>query len=358
MQNWQTGILFIAAVQGILLSCALLWPYEKRHASRFFLGLVLLVFSLELLNAWGMQVGYHHSKNVLPFWLVESYLLIPPSCCFFIKYNTDPSFKFQKKHLLFYAPAIIEIVAETTQYIRYSLGAPVTNLIHIKAWWFFTEIFPVLWIGWVLVLGARKFRGLARQKASPVVFTGLHPAKLLSIFILLTLLTVLWVADAILLLPVFTAIELVLVMLLFTLSFLSYTQTAFFDVVKGTKIKLPAQPVFTAYNDTLELSRLQGAFEQTGLHRKPKLTLEELAGELDLPVRYVSYLINTYHSSNFHQYINTWRVQEVIRKINDPAERHKTLVALALESGFSSKSAFNQVFKTHTGKSPSQYFTE
>jgi AraC-like DNA-binding protein len=358
MKTWQTGMLLVAAVQGILLSLALLWPGNKKHASRYFLGLVLLVFSLELLNAWGIQVGYHHAKNVLPFWLVESYLLIPPSCWFFILYNTSPAFKFQQKHLLFYAPAAIEIVAETTQYIRYSFGTPVINLIHIKAWWFFTEIFPVLWMGGVLVTGAQKLIALARQKASPAAFTGLHPAKLLSIFILLTLLTVLWVADAILQLPVFTAVEFILVLLLFTLSFLSYTQAAFFDVVKGTKIKLPAQPVFNAYNDTLELSRLQGAFEQTGLHRKPKLTLEELAGELDLPVRYVSYLINTYHAANFHQFINTWRVQEVIRKINDPAERHKTLLALALESGFSSKSAFNQVFKTHTGKSPSQYVSE
>lgn len=356
MKNWQTGILFVAAVQGLLLSLALVGPGKNKHASRYFLGIVLLVFAIELLNAWGIQVRYHHVKNAFPFWIIGSYLLIPPSCYFFIRTNTDHAYKFRKKDLLYYIPAAIEIAAEFTQYIYNSFSAQQFNLIHITVWWFMTEIFPVLWLIGVLLWGGQKLRLLARSNASPVSFTGLHPAKLLSVFILLALLTVLWVGDAILQLPVFPAVELVLILLLFTLSFLSYTQGAFFDVVKVGQRKLPAQPVFAAYNDTVELNKLQRAFEQKGLYKKPKLTLEELAGELDLPVRYVSYLINTYHAGNFHYYINTWRVQEVIRKINDPAERHKTLLALALESGFSSKSSFNQVFKDHTGKSPSQYF--
>lgn len=358
MESLQTGILLIASAQGIFLSMALLWPHNKNHASRFFLGLVLFVFSLELLNVWGMQVHYHSGRHVIPFWLVESYLLVPPSCWFFILYNISPDFKFRKKHLLLYIPAVIEILAETTIYIYNLSGTEVISLINIKAWWFATEIFPVLWMIAVLAWGGRKLVVQARQWARPAAFTGLHPARLLAVFILLTLLTLLWVADALLQLPVFTAVEFVLVLVLFTLSFLFYTQSTFFNVAEGIKNRLPVQPAFTTYNDKLELNRLQEAFEQTGLHRKPKLTLEELAGELDLPVRYVSYLINTYHSANFHYFINTYRVQEVIRKINDPAERHKTLLALAQESGFSSKSSFNQVFKAHTGKSPSQYGKE
>lgn len=358
MQNWQTGILLVPAVQGVLLSVTLIGHHGKKHTSGIFLGIILWVLSLELLNAWSIQVHYPQSGHVWPFWLIGSYLLVPPACWFFIRYNTEDGFKFGQKHLWYFLPAAIEIVGESAVYIRNQFSASVFNLIHIKAWWFVTEIFPALWLVGVLVLGARKLFALARQKASPAAFTHLHPAKLLAVFILLTLLTVLWVADAVLQLPVFTTIEFIIIVVLFTLSFLSYTQSSFFDIPRIVKNKLPAQQVFSGYNDGQELKRLQWVFEQAGLHKKPKLTLEELAGELDLPVRYVSYLINTYHSANFHHFINTWRVQEVIRKINDPAERHKTLLALALESGFSSKSSFNQVFKTHTGKSPSQYFTE
>jgi AraC-like DNA-binding protein len=99
---------------------------------------------------------------------------------------------------------------------------------------------------------------------------------------------------------------------------------------------------------------LELAFVEQKLHRQPKLSLEELAGQLKLPERYVSHLINVYHHGNFHNYVNGWRVKEVIEKINDPAEQHKTLLALALEAGFNSKSSFNQIFKSHTGRTPSE----
>jgi AraC-like DNA-binding protein len=364
MESWQTGILLIAAAQGIFLGLAMLLPNAKKHVSRVFLGIILLVLSLELLNVWGMQVGYHHSQKLIPFWLIESYLLIPPSCWLFVLSNTSTGFTFRKKHVLLYLPALIEILTESITYIHNQYSTAPIGLLNIKAWWLATEILPALWMLVVMVGSARKLLARARQQAKPASFTGLHPARLLSIFILLALLTVLWVADAVFQLPVFTAIEFVLVLVLFTLSFLSYAQLPFFEVAPVVKVtpaiknKQPVQPVFAAWNDQQELDRLRFAFEEAGLHKRSKLSLEELAGELDLPTRYVSYLINTYHAANFHHYINAWRVQEVIRKINDPAERHKTLLALALESGFSSKSSFNQVFKDHTGRSPSQYFRE
>jgi AraC-like DNA-binding protein len=41
--------------------------------------------------------------------------------------------------------------------------------------------------------------------------------------------------------------------------------------------------------------------------------------------------------------------------MKDPQVQHKTLVALAMEAGFNSKSTFNQVFKMQTGMTPSEY---
>ncbi len=88
-----------------------------------------------------------------------------------------------------------------------------------------------------MIGSARKLLTCARQQAKPAAFSGLHPARLLSIFILLALLTVLWVADAVFQLPVFTAIEFVLVLVLFTdISFLSYAQLPFFEVAPVVKI--------------------------------------------------------------------------------------------------------------------------
>jgi AraC-like DNA-binding protein len=156
-------------------------------------------------------------------------------------------------------------------------------------------------------------------------------------------------------LPIFKLLEGVLAVFLFALGYIGYFKPAFFEVPALVKEKPAEGGTFPHYHDQQELQRLAAMFEQKAIHTRSKLSLEELAAELKLPARYVSYLINTYHQANFHYFVNSYRVKEVIRKINNPAEQHKTLLALALESGFNSKSTFNEVFKNHTGQSPSQY---
>lgn len=354
MKSWHTGLLLIAAVQGLLLGVTMLLPGKLKHRSGVYLGIIILVLALELLTAWSIQSGYHHSPQVIPFWLLESYLFLPAAAWLFLKSNLVTDFRPRPRQLLLFVPGMIEVVTESAGYI-YNLSAvhPIA-LLRIKAWWLATEMLPVAWMVVVLIAGGRLLLQRARQEQSIAAF-GLHPARLLSIYGLLALLVVLWIADAVLLWPVFPAVALLLVLVLFTLSLVSYTQNSFLQVMPVVKTRPVVQPVFNAHNDEQEWARLQGLLAQEGLYKQSKLTLEELAKSMDLPSRYVSHLINTYHGANFHQYLNSWRVQEVIRKMADPAEQHKTLVALAMESGFRSKSSFQQVFKLHTGQSPSQY---
>ena len=61
---------------------------------------------------------------------------------------------------------------------------------------------------------------------------------------------------------------------------------------------------------------------------------------------------------NFYTLINEYRVQEVIRRMNDKQYQMYTLLAIALDAGFNSKSAFNRIFKQITGKTPSEYKLE
>ncbi len=58
---------------------------------------------------------------------------------------------------------------------------------------------------------------------------------------------------------------------------------------------------------------------------------------------------------NFHEFISEYRVSDVIQKMLDPAFDHITLLGIAYDSGFNSKSAFNRIFKGMTGKSPAEY---
>jgi len=355
MINWWAIALLLASGQGILLGITLLLPVKRRDKSNVFLGLIMLVISLELLNAWGMQVHYHSAKHAIPFWLLESYLILPPSLWLFVQCNTNPEFRFRRKYGFLYIPAFIEIATETILFARYRMTGKAFQLQELTPWFFFTEMVPILWMAVVLVIYGRALPRVSRQ--TPAVFTParVHATKLYSLFIIFVLLTVCWIAEAIIRLQIFTITAMLLVIFLFALGYIGYAIPAFFDM-RGLAPKKPAETTaFPGYNDQQELKRLAQIFEQAALHTRPGLTIEALAGELHLPVRYVSYLINSYHATNFHHFINGYRVREVIRKMKDPAEKHKTLLALALESGFNSKSSFNEVFKSHTGKSPSQY---
>jgi AraC-like DNA-binding protein len=72
----------------------------------------------------------------------------------------------------------------------------------------------------------------------------------------------------------------------------------------------------------------------------------------------LSEVINTQAGKNFYDFVNGYRVEAVMRRLRDPRYAHLTILALAEESGFNSKSTFNACFRRHTGLTPSQYRTE
>jgi adenylate cyclase len=84
----------------------------------------------------------------------------------------------------------------------------------------------------------------------------------------------------------------------------------------------------------------------------PDLTLRSLAEMLDLPPNYLSQLLNEGFDQNFAEYVNSYRLETFKTKAADPANAHLTLLGLAYESGFNSKSVFNSFFKKTMGLTP------
>ncbi len=87
---------------------------------------------------------------------------------------------------------------------------------------------------------------------------------------------------------------------------------------------------------------------------EPELTLTELAQRLRTNPSLLSKVINAGCGQNFNDFVNTYRVQEARRKLADPRFAHYSLVGVALESGFNSKSTFNRVFKKLLAQAPSE----
>ena len=87
---------------------------------------------------------------------------------------------------------------------------------------------------------------------------------------------------------------------------------------------------------------------------EPELSLAELAHRLRTNTSLLSHVINTGCGQNFNDFVNRYRVAEAERKLQDPRLAHYSLVGIALESGFNSKSTFNRVFKKLMGRTPGE----
>ena len=88
----------------------------------------------------------------------------------------------------------------------------------------------------------------------------------------------------------------------------------------------------------------------------PKLSLAGLAQLLDISPNQLSQIINQKAQVNFHDFVNNYRVEEFIERAT--LNKNFSLLALALDSGFNSKSSFNTIFKKQKGVTPSQYLSK
>lgn len=122
----------------------------------------------------------------------------------------------------------------------------------------------------------------------------------------------------------------------------------------------PAAPKYERSTLTPEraeryLKRLRELMESERPYADGDLTLQKLAGRLSIPAQHLSQTVNGRLNQSFTDFVNAYRVAEAKRKLTDPGLRHYSVLAIAEEVGFNSKSSFNAVFKRQTGMTPSEF---
>ncbi|MEO9511668.1 MAG: AraC family transcriptional regulator [Flavobacteriaceae bacterium] len=85
------------------------------------------------------------------------------------------------------------------------------------------------------------------------------------------------------------------------------------------------------------------------------LTLSDLASQIDIKERLLSQFINQHYNSTFQDYINLFRINEAKKLIEQSSNSRMSILEIAYESGFNSKSAFNFAFKKHSQTTPTGY---
>ncbi len=85
------------------------------------------------------------------------------------------------------------------------------------------------------------------------------------------------------------------------------------------------------------------------------LTIHDLSAMTGILRHHITQVLNEKYKRNFFTFINEYRVKEVIERFSNPKFNHYTILAIALDAGFNSKTTFNSIFKSQTGQTPSKY---
>ncbi len=87
----------------------------------------------------------------------------------------------------------------------------------------------------------------------------------------------------------------------------------------------------------------------------PSLTIQELANQINIPVRDLSVLINHHIDQHFFDFVNEYRIQKAMKILKDHSKNQLTVLEILYEVGFNSKSSFNTSFKKYTNLTPTAY---
>jgi len=118
---------------------------------------------------------------------------------------------------------------------------------------------------------------------------------------------------------------------------------------KYVKSGLPKSDVDKYYSSLIQLMDSEKLFLDS------KLSIKTVADKLGMSVNHLSQVINQQSGKNFFKFINEYRVEEAKKLLLDPSNQKYTILAIAYDCGFNSKSSFNTIFKQYTDKTPSDF---
>lgn len=148
--------------------------------------------------------------------------------------------------------------------------------------------------------------------------------------------------------------------LLLIVAFLFYFIS--FKLLTNNKYILPKNEISKYKNSNLNTklieqykSDLINAMKIDKLYLNGKLSIQDVSEKLNIPKHYISEVLNEHMKTNFQDFINEYRVEEFIKCLKNDQNNQFTLLGIAIDVGFNSKSSFNAIFKKFKGLTPTEF---
>ncbi|HEY8893434.1 MAG TPA: helix-turn-helix domain-containing protein [Niastella sp.] len=130
------------------------------------------------------------------------------------------------------------------------------------------------------------------------------------------------------------------------------------DIESGTTNGKKVKSAKTAQNDDrmeVLVKKIIILMEEEKLYQEAELTLQQVAGKLQVPAYQVSQALNEGMMKSFYEVVNNYRVEDAKRLLLDEKCSNQTILSIGFEAGFNSKTTFNTVFKKFTGLTPTEF---
>lgn len=365
MQTIISILIYAGIVQGFYM--AFLLNHNKRqNVANKYLAVLLSV----------MSISIAHSVFIIPeisgtlkdtFRIKEPFLmLVIPLIWMYVKKLEQPHFCFSVKLGLHFLPFILFMSVHFPAFIHGSNSVWARFLTqHATA--FNGTIWSVLLVQYSVYLYqilkiTRKVKMKAQQEFSNIEHVDISwlSTFLYAFIIVFVILAIMFIGamhefDTEWLNPL---VSIVFTLAIFILGYKGLFQQSIFsntdavDSLQETTSKEISKPLI---NDKALSDNLLKYMESNHPYRDAELTLTSLATQVNMSRNQLSEVINSRLGSNFYDFINKYRVEEVKQLMNDPKCKDFTILAIAFDAGFPSKSTFNAVFKKFTGLTPSEY---
>jgi AraC-like DNA-binding protein len=361
-------VFIVGAAQGILLSIFLLKKKENQTANRL-LGILMIIFAIDLLNGAAYLTGLIKYfpwtmalSNTFPY-------LYGPMVFLYVKILTEGDNKFRFNYAFHFIPFVLTQIYgllyfyfEGAEYQLSILDFNTPAPWHIKL---IGDIIPIHGITYVVLTIIESYRYNRKIKQS---FSNLAKINLawIRLFIIGTVAVWFIVIVAYMLNFIFgeelqanILIYISMTILLYSLGIKSLQQPQVsFELLQLNNDKKTPQYKKSGLNEKVAekiISSVNKLMEEEKLYLNSQLSLSELSEKVGVSTHNLSEVINTKLGKNFYDFVNSFRIEEVIKMLKDKKYLNYSLLGIGYEAGFSSKSAFYSSFKKITGSTPTQY---